>query len=138
MTMRDHKAENASMRGRVLRLLWDLEWHSFEELQRKPIGGRYSARLLELENDGFRIERAEHGKGKKYRLLSRTAGRKKRVLVKVFLEAKDVEVLLRDQKYGGTTLFDGRKAYRYLTARAERTLRAALDRYEETKRRAKQ
>ena len=116
--MRDHKAENASVTARVLRLLSDCEWHSYRELKKVTGGGRYSARLYDLELEGFEISRRESGKAKEYRLVSTVPGSPRHVRVKVFLEASDVRLLLTSGR---------------LTKRAESVLRAAFARYEDSK-----
>lgn len=86
-----------TQRGRVLKLLLDLEWHPYMDLA--AVGGvRYSARLLELKRMGYEVEtRTVHGKGETgldYRLKSSIPGVPQKKLVKVFLTEEQAEAIL--------------------------------------------
>jgi len=86
-------AKYRSARERIFQLLADLEWHGHAELAR--VGGvRYGARLLELRRLGFAINDVEEGDGKRYRLVSLTAGVPQGKRVKVLLDEADADLLL--------------------------------------------
>ena len=127
---RNYKVENASVTSRVLRLLSDCQWHTIKDLKKVTGGGRYSARIYDLECEGYKISRRGDKQAKQYRLVSVTPGKPRHVRVKVFLEPADVRRLLKDQiQHTGTPI--GRGCYAALVRRAEKALRAALARYEE-------
>lgn len=92
-------------RVRVLNLLKDCAWHTWQELE--EVGGnRYGARLHELQAEGYVIERrgTKH-EGLSYRLTSLMPGPAVEPQVRVYLDAADAKALLN-----GTLTPTGRKA----------------------------
>ena len=67
---KQEKRRHINKRQQILRLLLDREWHSNAEL--KEITPRYGARLKELRDMGWIIEKEYRGKGLwEYRLIGR-------------------------------------------------------------------
>lgn len=91
----DFAKTHSPSRAKLLRLLWDMEWHHHSEL--RVAGVRYSARLLELKRLGYWIASAlllNGESGKRYCLMSRTPTFPKKRQIKVFLDPQDVAFLL--------------------------------------------
>ena len=88
----DFAEEKKPARERLLDLLLDGRWHSWQECQ--SVGGvRYSARLLELKRQGHRIEtRGEKHSGFDYRHVG--VGKPQQKRVKIYLTESDAEDLL--------------------------------------------
>jgi hypothetical protein len=64
----NHKADKTPLREKMLRLLSDRKWHTYVELHEHG-GFRYSARLLELKQEGYTfVDAPLPDGGKKYRL----------------------------------------------------------------------
>lgn len=82
-------------RARIYHLLKDGQWHLWREL--KKIGGvRYSARILELKREGYRIESRPSGdsEGKSYRMPTTARGKPQGKQVKVFLDEDDADAIV--------------------------------------------
>jgi hypothetical protein len=90
----DYGEKYETTRDKILRLLSDLEWHSWKEL--RAVGGvRYGARVRELLRLGYRLktaDRDDHGKNYCLEALepSLPAGKQ----VKIYMDERDVEVLV--------------------------------------------
>ena len=93
----DYGADFLPARERMLRLLWDLQWHEAKELE--GVGGnRFGARLLELKRLGYKVIDEQHQEGhhgKRYRLKDRYPGKPQEKRVKVLLPPEVVRELLR-------------------------------------------
>jgi maleate cis-trans isomerase len=83
-------------RGRLLKLLSDLQWHTRHELEAVS-GNRYSARLLELKRLGYTIRKRPlvAGLGNEYKLESLDPATPKGKKVKVFLSPTAVMEILK-------------------------------------------
>lgn len=95
------KSDEKPAKKRLLELLWDQEWHPWEEL-RGVAGQRYGARLHELRQVGFTVEtrdRKGDDRGRDYRLSSREPSDPKKKRVRVYLDVEDARILA----IGGST-----------------------------------
>jgi hypothetical protein len=94
MTTTDYAKTHEPKREQLRQLLWDLCWHTHNEL--REVGGvRYSARLLELKRLGYHIksQSIKGDNGKRYRLTSRTVCSPKEKKVKVYLTEDQAQSL---------------------------------------------
>ena len=93
----DYGADFLPAREKVLRLLWDLQWHDAKELE--GVGGnRFGARLLELRRLGYQVINEQHveGKhGKRYRLKGRYPEKPQEKRVKVLLPVEAALEVMR-------------------------------------------
>ena len=95
----DWTTEKVTHTQAVMRLLWDLQWHTNRELGRVG-GNRYGSRVAELIAGGWQIEDEwlpDRTQGKKWRLTSRVIGEKRPRMVKVYLPEHDAASLTRGQ-----------------------------------------
>lgn len=117
---KDYAGLKRTQREEVLRILSDLEWHPYLDLN--AVGGvRYSARLLELKRLGYKIEHrtVKGDTGRDYRLKSLTPDVPQAKMVKVFLTEAETLLLLR-----ATAAIDIVKEARPVRASLEGALRS--------------
>jgi len=84
----------ASNEERVLACLWDMQWHTSQELS-ALVGHRFGASKANLVQKGWDIECERFAtKVWRYRLCSRTRGPEKRRRVKIYAFPEDVDSFL--------------------------------------------
>jgi hypothetical protein len=93
----DFPKTKKTQRDRLLWLLSDLRWHSWEELEQATNGPRYGGRWGELLDEGYlgQTEPLNDGStGNRYRLLSLTPGEPRKKMVRVTIDPSAVALFL--------------------------------------------
>lgn len=96
-TNEPHAAWLATKKARCLRVLWDMDWYSTQELVNR-VGHRFGASIHQLRRDGWQIETKEQAYGhgaSMYRLQSQEKGPPIAGKVRLYLSPQSVELLAK-------------------------------------------
>ena len=93
----DFPIEKKAQRDRLFKMLSDLQWHTWREMEDCTDGPRYGARWAELIAQGYdgEVERLDDGStGFRYRLRSLVKGKPRKPQMRVYLNPGDVALFL--------------------------------------------
>jgi len=93
----DFPIEKKAQRDRLFKMLSDLQWHSWRDMEVCTNGPRYGARWAELIAQGYdgEVERLDDGStGFRYRLRSLVKGKPRKPQMRVYLDPAAVALFL--------------------------------------------
>ena len=93
----DFPEEKKAQRDRLFKMLSDLQWHSWREMEACTNGPRYGARWLELKLAGYECETEpldDGSTGLRYRLRSLVKGKPRKPQMRVYLDPAAVALFL--------------------------------------------